>query len=142
GPARTCRCDAGRPRRGPEPGQPTTGRRSPLPPESGSHHSVPRRRTVPPGGPGRGSRRRSRPSTRAPAMTGPSWWSVQRRAELEPLLGHRRWWWHHRPFPHVRAVNVFRPWVYTELEAAFRAWLDEHGGGAPLAGHDLHGTTL
>jgi hypothetical protein len=69
-------------------------------------------------------------------MTGPEWWDAPTRAEVAPLLWHRRWWRHRLPFPHVHAVNVFRPDVYLELEDAFRTWLDSYGGGPELDGHD------
>ena len=74
--------------------------------------------------------------------SGSEGWNPQRPAALIPLLAHRRWWRYRHPFPHLRAVNVFRPAVYGELEDAFRCWLDTSDGGAVLAGHDLQGTTL
>jgi hypothetical protein len=75
--------------------------------------------------------------------TAPSeWWDPKRPSDLTSLLSHRRWWRHLRPFPHVRAVNVFRPEVYAELEGAFQTWLAGSGGGSALAGHDLQGTTV
>lgn len=69
-------------------------------------------------------------------------WDPQRPAALAPLLAHRRWWRYRYPFPHLRAVNVFRPAVYAELEDAFLSWLKATDGGTVLAGHDLRGTTL
>jgi 2OG-Fe(II) oxygenase superfamily len=75
-------------------------------------------------------------------MTGGDWWDAPTRADIVPLLWHRRWWRHRLPFPHVHAVNVLRPEVYLELEHAFRAWLDSCGGGTELDGHDLQGTTV
>ena len=69
-------------------------------------------------------------------------WDPQRPAALVPLLAHRRWWRYRYPFPHLRALNVFCPAVYSELESAFLAWLKAAGGGAVLVGHDLQGTTL
>jgi hypothetical protein len=61
---------------------------------------------------------------------------------VKPLLNHRRWWWHRQPFPHVRALNVFKPEMYAELNQAFLHWQAESGGGRELADHDLQGTTL
>ncbi|HET9827364.1 MAG TPA: hypothetical protein VFQ11_02545 [Nocardioidaceae bacterium] len=77
-------------------------------------------------------------------MTVPAlpWWEPETAGAMSPLLCHRRWWWHQRPFPHVRAVNVFTPAVYAELEDAFLGWLSSSGGGATLAAHDLRGTTV
>ena len=72
----------------------------------------------------------------------PGWWDPATPAEVARLLNHRRWWRHTAPFPHVRAVNVFRPDVYTALEEAFLSWLAETGGGTALAHHDLAGATL
>jgi hypothetical protein len=70
------------------------------------------------------------------------WWEAARASDIAPLLAHRRWWRHRQPFPHVQAVNVFQPEVYLALEDAFLAWLSDSGGGRPLDGHDLQGTTL
>jgi hypothetical protein len=75
------------------------------------------------------------------AVTG-EWWHPATAAQVAPLLGHRRWWRHRTPFPHVRAVNVFSPEVYLALEQAFGAWLADTGGGAALAHHDLSGATV
>jgi hypothetical protein len=71
-----------------------------------------------------------------------AWWEPCDAAAVGRLLGHRRWWRCRRPFPHVRAVNVFRSSVYSELEGAFSDWLDESGGGPGLDAHDLQGTTV
>jgi len=71
-----------------------------------------------------------------------TWWQPQRRAELSRLLWHRRWWRCTSPFPHVRAVNVFRPAVYTALERAYSQWQQEADGGSQLSGHDLCGATI
>lgn len=73
---------------------------------------------------------------------GSVWWDAAKPADIAPLLGHRRWWRHNAPFPHVRAVNVFRPAIYAELEDAFLAWQETNNGGRPLEGHDLRGTTI
>jgi hypothetical protein len=70
------------------------------------------------------------------------WWRPGRPADLDGLLWHRRWWRHSRPFPHVRAVNVFVPAVYQALVEDFRQWQRSTGGGAPLPGHDLSGATV
>ena len=70
------------------------------------------------------------------------WWTPRRRTEVAPLLWHRRWWVHTAPFPHVRAVNVFRPAVYRALAGEFRRWREANDGGTALPGHDLQGATV
>ncbi len=75
-------------------------------------------------------------------MTRGQWWQALGASDIEPMLWHRRWWRYRYPFPHVRAVNVFRPRKYLELEAAFASWLDSSGGGTELDDHDLQGTTV
>lgn len=70
------------------------------------------------------------------------WWEPATAAELDELLGHRRWWSHRMPFPHVRVLNVFSPGVAAALEGAFTDWLTDSGGGSALVNHDLQGVTI
>ena len=69
--------------------------------------------------------------------------------DLSALLANRRWCAQERPFPHVRAANVFSPTMYDELVAGFETvlarGLSETNDGtrfSRLSGYDAYGLSF
>jgi hypothetical protein len=75
--------------------------------------------------------------------------SACRTPDLAALLANRRWCAHEKPFPHVRAANVFSPDMYDALVAGFETvlarGLSETNDGtrfSRLSGYDAYGLSF